>query len=112
MSSTSWFRSVAPAIVLAPLAAGAQTYSVEVRPDLAGLDVKIETVEMPAMLVVKLTNGTDQKLRCDLRYDASPQTLYRTSTYIEPGKTEQSTFQAKRRWSTVAVDVKCKPSGS
>jgi len=110
MSSNSWFGGVASAIVLAPLAAGAQTYTVEVKPDLAGLDVKIETVEMPAMLVVKLTNNTAGKVRCDLRYDASPQTLYRTSTYIEPGKTEQSTFQAKRRWSTVAVDVRCKPS--
>jgi hypothetical protein len=110
MSSTAWFRVVASAIVLFPLAAAAQTYTVEVRPDLEGLDVKIETAEMPAMLVLKLTNNTAGKVRCDLRYDASPQTLYRTSTYVAPGKTEQSAFQAKRRWSTVAVDVKCRPS--
>ena len=89
----------------------AQTYEVEVDAELNGLDVKIEPVAMTGMLIVKLTNQTTQKVRCDLRYDASPQTLYRKTTYVDPGKTEQSEFRAKRKWFTVNVKVECEPTG-
>ena len=93
--------------MLAP-AAFAQTYSVNVHPTLHDLDIKIEPVSSTGMLVVKLTNQTDGKVRCDLRYDASPQPLYRATTWIDPGKTEQSVFRAKQRWFSVNVDVECK----
>lgn len=89
----------------------AQTYDVKVEPELNGLDVKIEPVAMTDMLVIKLTNQTTQKVRCNLRYDASPQALYRKTTYIDPGKTEQSEFRAKRKWFEVQVKVECQPSG-
>ena len=88
----------------------AQTYDVKVNAELNGLDVKIEPVAMTGMLVVKLTNQTTQKVRCNLRYDASPQALYRKTTYIDPGKTEQSEFRAKRKWFEVEVAVECQPS--
>lgn len=88
----------------------AQTYDVKVNAELNGLDIKIEPVAMTGMLVVKLSNQTTQKVRCDLRYDASPQTLYRKTTYVDPGKTEQSEFRAKRKWFEVEVTVKCQPS--
>jgi len=84
------------------------TYKVEVKPDLDGLDIKIEPVAQTGILVVQLTNKTDKKVRCDLRYDAAPQALLRKSTYIDPGKTEVSDFRAKRKWFTVTVDVKCR----
>jgi len=89
----------------------AQTYEVEIDAELNGLDVKIEPVATTGMLIVKLTNQTTQKVRCDLRYDASPQTLYRKTTYVEPGKTEQSEFRAKRKWFRVDVKVECQPTG-
>jgi hypothetical protein len=94
-------------IVLVAPAALAQTYTVEVNPTLNDLDVKIETVAMTGMLVVKLTNDTDQKVRCKLRYDASPQTPYRSIVNIDPGETEQSVFNAQRKWFAVAVEVEC-----
>lgn len=109
MSAGFLGRAVTLLALLVPWVAAGQTYEVEVRPVLNDLDVKIETVEMSGMLVVKLTNNTAGKVRCDLRYDASPQPLYRTSTYVAPGKTEQSTFRAKRKWFNVIVDVDCKP---
>jgi hypothetical protein len=46
-----------------------------------------------------------------VRYDASPQPLGRGYLYVDPGKTEQDAFQAKRRWSSVTVEVTCKPKG-
>ena len=85
----------------------AQTYSVNVNPSLNGLDVKIEPISNSTMLVVKLTNNADQKVRCKLKYDASPQPLERKTVYIDPGKTEQSVLQAKRKWFSVDVDVDC-----
>ena len=94
-------------IVLVAPAALAQTYTVEVNPTLNDLDVKIETVAMTGMLVVKLTNDTGQKVRCKLRYDASPQTPYRSTVNIDPGETEQSVFNAQRKWFAVAVEVEC-----
>jgi len=109
--SPGFLRRAGPLLaLLLPVVAAGQTYQVEVRPVLNDLDVKVETVEMTGMLVVKLTNNTAGKIRCDLRYDASPQAPYRTSTYVGPGKTEQSTFRAKRNWFNVVVDVDCKPS--
>lgn len=103
-------RVIAWLIALLAGAAVAQTYSVHVHPELNGLDVRIEPVASTAMLVVKLTNATDTKVRCDLRYDAAPQPLYRKTTFVDPGKTEQSVFSAKRKWMSVDVYVACKPT--
>lgn len=61
-------------IVLVAPAAFAQTYTVEIRPTLNDLDIKIEPVSQASMLVLRLTNNTDQRVRCRLRYDAPPQT--------------------------------------
>lgn len=98
------------AVALAALSPGAvaQTYTVEVRPERDDVNVKIETVEQSDLLLVKLTNGGTAKVRCDLRYDASPQMPYRTTVYIEPGRTESSVLRAKRHWFKVVVDVKCR----
>jgi hypothetical protein len=86
----------------------AQTYSVNVNPTLNGLDIGVEPVAQSGVLVMRLTNKTDKKVRCDLRYDAAPQPLYRKTTYVDPGKTEQSVFRAKRKWLSVDVAVECR----
>jgi hypothetical protein len=95
------------ALSLAAPDALAQTYSVNIKPTLNGLDIKVEPVAQSGVLVVKLTNKTGQKVRCDLRYDAAPQPLYRKTTFVDPGKTEQSVFRAKRKWLSVDVAVEC-----
>jgi len=98
--------------LLAALAASAEaTYTVELKSELNGLPLKVETVENPGMLVVKVTNQGDAKVRCDLRYDASPQPIGRGHLYVEAGKTEQHAFRAQRKWFTVTVDVTCKLVG-
>lgn len=111
-SSRTWVSSrigmLLAVAMLTPIAI-AQTYAVNIKPTLHDLDIKIEPVATTAMLVIKLTNRTDAKVRCDLRYDAAPQTPYQKTTYVDPGKTEQSTFRAKRKWLSVDVDVECKP---
>lgn len=99
------------ATAVLPLAAWAEaTYDVEVKPALNDLPIKIETVPMPATLVVKLTNTGTTKVRCDLRYDASPQPIRRSSVYLKPGETAENSFRAARKWFGVTVDVTCKPS--
>ena len=98
----------AAAAACAAPSAWAQTYTVDVQSELGGLPVEIDTVPMDGMLVVKVTNRADVKVRCDLRYDASPQPIGRSYVYVEPGKTEQDVFRAKRMWYQVAVEVKCK----
>jgi hypothetical protein len=95
------------ALAMLALDATAQTYSVNINPTLNDLDIQIEPVATTAMLVIKLTNRTDRKVRCDLRYDAAPQPLYRKTTYVDPGKTEQSVFRAQRKWFSVDVTVEC-----
>lgn len=99
-------RALALVVLVSP-AAFAQTYTVDIQPTLNQLDVKIEPVASTGMLVVRLTNDTDRKVRCKLRFDAAPQTPYRSSVNIDPGKTEQSVFRAQRKWFAVAVDVNC-----
>jgi hypothetical protein len=93
--------------LLAPVAFSQTTYSVNINTKLHDLDVKVEPVATTGVLFVKLTNNTETKVRCDIRYDAAPQPLYRKTTYVDPGKTEQSVFRAKRKWFSVDVDVDC-----
>jgi hypothetical protein len=91
-----------------PLAAQAQTYDVELKTTLNDLPVKVETVPMSGVLVVRLTNTGSVKVRCELRYDASPQPIGRAYVYVEPGRTEENSFRAKRNWFDVEVEVTCK----
>jgi hypothetical protein len=90
--------------------AQSQTYTVEVRPVLNDLDVKIEQVAQASTLVIKLTNNSPTRVRCNLRFDASPQTPVRRTHNIDPGRTESSVLRAQRRWFSVAVDVECVPA--
>lgn len=99
---------MAIALGLAAAPAVAQTYSVNVHAETNGLAVKVEPVPTTGLLAINLTNETDQKVRCDLRYDASPQPLYRTTTYLKPHEKTQSAFRAKRKWMSVDVNVECK----
>jgi len=87
------------------------TYTVELKSELNGLPLKVETVENSGVLVVKVTNQGDAKVRCDLRFDASPQPIGRGYLYVEPGRTEQYAYRAKRKWFTVTVDVTCRSAG-
>ena len=99
-------------LALCTQAAGAQSqvYSVDIRPELNGLDIKIEHVANTRMLVVNLTNNSPTRVRCNLHYDASPQTPLRTTRHINPGKRETSVLRAQRRWFSVTVDVVCVPA--
>ena len=99
-------------LALCAQAAGAQsqTYSVDIRPELNGLDIKIEHVANTRMLVVNLTNNSPTRVRCNLHYDASPQTPLRTTRHINPGQRETSVLRAQRRWFSVTVDVVCVPA--
>ena len=91
-------------------AAQSQTYTVDIRPELNGLDIKIEHVANSRMLVVNLTNNSPTRVRCNLHYDASPQTPLRTTRHINPGQRETSVLRAQRRWFSVTVDVVCVPA--
>lgn len=105
------------ALALSLLAFGAsaafaqsQTYSVDIRAELNGLDIKIEHVANTRMLVVNLTNNSPTRVRCNLNYDASPQTPLRATRHINPGQRETSVLRAQRRWFSVTVDVVCVPA--
>jgi hypothetical protein len=93
-----------------PRDASAQTYSVEIRPTLNDLAVKIEQVPQRSLLIIRLTNNESTRVRCVLNFDASPQTPRRSTRSINPGETISSVFHAQRRWLRVIVDVTCQPS--
>jgi hypothetical protein len=110
-------RALFRAIALSLLALGAaaiqaqsQTYTVDIRPVLNDLDIKIEPVANSRMLVVNLTNNSPTRVRCNLRFDASPQTPVRATRHINPGQRESSVLNAQRRWFSVTVDVECVPA--
>lgn len=90
--------------------ARAQTYRVEIRPTLNDVDVTVEHLAQKTMLIMKLTNNTDARVRCILRYDASPQTPRRSTVFVNPGRTEQNVLRAQRRWFSVIVNVECSPA--
>jgi hypothetical protein len=88
----------------------AQTYSVEIRPTLNDLAVKIEQIPQRSLLTIRLTNNESTRVRCVLNFDASPQTPRRSTRSINPGATISSVFHAQRRWLRVVVDVTCQSS--
>ena len=90
--------------------ASAQTYSVEIRPTLNDLAVKIEQIPQRSLLIIRLTNKESTRVRCMLNFDASPQTPRRSTRSINPGEMISSVFKAQRRWHRVIVDVTCQPS--
>ena len=89
-------------------AAPMEVVTVEVTPHLDGLDIKIEPVSNPGVLVVNLTNNTAQKVRCDLNFEADPQLPFQTFVFVGPGKTGAATLRATQQWFDVSVDVRCK----
>jgi hypothetical protein len=109
--------SIVRPLAVALLALGVQqahaqsnTYTVDIRSVLNGLDIKIEHVAKSGMLVLNMTNNSATRVRCNLHYDASPQTPLRTTRFISPGRTGTSTLRAQRRWFSVTVHVVCVPA--
>jgi len=85
-------------------------YTVEVQPTLNGLPIKIEPVPFSGRLVMRLTNGGTERVRCDLRYDAPPQTPRRAHVFVRPGQTAENSLRAARKWFRVTVAVTCTPA--
>ena len=66
-----WLRVGAALLLeLAALEASAQTYSAEIRPELNNLDIAIEQIPQASMLILRLTNNTATRVRCQLVFDA------------------------------------------
>jgi len=99
-------------LALIALEVSAQTYSVEIRPVLNDLDIKIEQIPQSSMLILRLTNKSATRVRCQLVFDAPPQRLTRSTRSINPGQTISSELRAQRKWFRVIVDVKCSESTS
>lgn len=97
-------------LAAAPRTVAESTYGVEVKPELNGLPIKIEPQPFDGRLVMKLSNGSDVRVRCDLRYDASPQPIRRAYVHLKPGETVENSFRASRKWFNVSVGVTCKPA--
>jgi hypothetical protein len=99
-------------LAAAGLEANAQsnTYTVEIRPTLNDLAIKIEHVAQASTLVVNLTNNSPTRVRCNVNFDASPQTPVRRTRHINPGQTDSNVLRAQRRWFSVTVDVVCVPA--
>jgi hypothetical protein len=92
-------------------AAGAQAhnYTVDIRPVLNELDIEVGHVAKANALVVNLTNKSPTRVRCNVNFNAPPQTPLRATRHIDPGRTETSVLRAHRRWFRVTVDVVCVP---
>jgi hypothetical protein len=101
---------LALATAMLPGVATAQTYDVDLKTTLNDLPIEVDTVPMSGVLIVRITNTGDVKVRCDLRYDAQPQPLGRAHVYVQPGKTEENAYRATSKWFDVAVEVTCNPA--
>jgi hypothetical protein len=90
--------------------AQSNNYTVDIRPVLNGLDIELGHVAKANALVVNLTNKSPTRVRCNVNFNAPPQTPLRTTRHIDPGRTEASVLRAHRRWFRVTVDVACVPA--
>jgi hypothetical protein len=114
MNRTPTFRLLPWGLALACLAlspvASAVTYTVDVQPTLNDLPIKIEPVPFEGRLVMRLTNSGTVRVRCELRYDPSPQPIRRSNVFIRPGQTVENSLRATRKWFRVTVAVTCTPA--
>jgi len=99
--------AIAAFAILTPAADAQVTYQVNVNTVLDMADVKVEHVAQPSMLVVNLRNIGEVRARCDVAFDASPQTPQRNTRFINPGRTNSVVLRAQRTWFNVNVDVRC-----
>ena len=83
------------------------SYTVTVNPTLNGLNVGLEPISAPDVLIMKIANKSDKKIRCDFAYDAAPQRMTRTSSFVDAGESGQNVFRATDHWFSVNVDVTC-----
>jgi hypothetical protein len=96
------------AVLALPSAASAEaTYKVKLDTLLDGADVKAEYQAYDGMLVVSLMNIGENRARCEVNFDASPQIPARKTKFIDPGKTVTTELRADRMWFEVEVNVKC-----
>jgi hypothetical protein len=95
------------AVSMLSSAAIAQNYTVTMNPTLNGLDIKFNPVANSDMLIVNVTNNSDQRVRCDFNFDAPPQLPRMTSMCLRAGQTAPSVLQADRVWFSVTVNVTC-----
>lgn len=101
---------LALACLALPALASSVTYTVEVQPTLNDLPIKIEPVPFQGRLVMRLTNAGTVRVRCELRYDPSPQPIRRANVFIRPGQTVENSLRATRKWFRVTVAVTCTPA--
>jgi hypothetical protein len=95
-------------LVVAPPPGLAQvTYQVNVDTLLDMVDVKVEHVAQPSMLVVNLRNTGEVRARCEIVFDAAPQIPQRNTRFVNPGRTSSVVLRAQRTWFSVNVDVRC-----
>ena len=113
----TWYRPALLPFVMLWLALGASVaraqshnYTVDIRPVLNGLDIEIGHVAKAQALVVNLTNKSPTRVRCNVNFNAPPQTPLRTTRHIDAGRSETSVLRAHRRWFRVTVDVVCAPA--
>ncbi len=83
------------------------TYKVQVNTLLDGADVKVDYQAYDGMLIISLRNIGENRARCDVNFDASPQIPARKTKYVDPGKSVTTELRADRMWFDVEVDVKC-----
>jgi hypothetical protein len=91
-----------------PLAAVADsTYKVKVNTLLDGADVKVDYQSYETILIVSLNNIGENRARCEVNFDASPQVPARKVKFVDPGKSVTAELRADRMWFEVDVQVKC-----
>jgi hypothetical protein len=93
--------------VATPAALAQVTYQVNVDTLLDMVDVKVEHVAQPSMLVVNLRNTGEARARCEIVFDAAPQIPQRNTRFVNPGRTSSVVLRAQRTWFSVNVDVRC-----
>jgi hypothetical protein len=94
-------------VVAAPAVRAQVTYQVNVNTLLDAVDVKVEHVAQPTMLVLNLRNTGTARARCEVVFDPSPQIPQRNTRFLDPGRTGSVVLRAQRTWITVNVDVRC-----
>lgn len=97
------------ALLATPLVGSAQDYTVQVNSRLNDLAIRIEPVSTETLLILRLTNADDTRVRCIVEYVAHPQMPSRQSLTLRPGRTEQSTFRIRRHLFAITANVQCAP---
>ena len=106
-----WARIVAAAVAMTCVTS-AHAYPIDVKSNLNGMDLKLNTFGDSSIAAIEIKNDDSRAARCQVEFVNGPELPDRNMATVQPGKAQTVRFAAKRTVIKLDVNVSCSPAES